>query len=256
MKRASTIIAVASGKGGVGKSVISVNLAETMAVEGHRVALLDADLGQGACSILLNENPVASVLDLVKHKTVTRKVLHTTSTGITLVQAVPGAGEADGRESRLYDTLDELLITLKERHAFVIIDTPGGTGDAVRWALDRADIGVLTIVGEPTAIADAYRLVNMVWKADPTYPLATVVNFSDSEGDAESVSQRFGQVTSHFSGRLPNYLGWVPFSSSVRRSVIDQTPAVRTDGSVREAFKVLVRTLIIGRHPVPQPLST
>lgn len=255
MKRSSTIIAVASGKGGVGKSVISVNMAEILVTEGYTVALLDADLGQGACAILLNETPKASILDLIRHRAVTRQVLHKTSSGVTFVQAVAEVGEADGQESRLYDTMDELLIQLREKHEFVIIDTPAGTDGAVRWALDRADLGVLTIVGEPTAIADAYRLAKMVWKADPNYPFATVVNFSDTENEATSVAERFGQVTSHFTGRLPNYLGWVPFSASVRYSVMEQKPVVRSEGPVRLAFQKLIRTLVNGRVSILQPLN-
>src|SRR5690625_7561650 len=63
MRRTSTIIAVASGKGGVGKSVISVNLAETLARDDYRVALLDADMAHGACTVLLNEQPGPSLAD-------------------------------------------------------------------------------------------------------------------------------------------------------------------------------------------------
>lgn len=255
MRRSSTIIAVTSGKGGVGKSVVSVNLAETLAAAGHRVALVDADFGQGACALLLNESPAASVLDLVRQTARTERVLHRTETGLTLVQGVAEAGEGERHERALYACLDELLVHLQRTHTHVLIDTPAGVDGPVRWALDRADLGLLVLAGEPTAIADAYRLARLVWQTDPSYPLAAVVNFADGEQDAESVSERFGRVTEHFTGQVPSYLGWVPFSAQMRHSVARQEPAVRTPGPICSAFEAIARTLVLGRKPVLAPVS-
>lgn len=255
MKRDSTIIAVVSGKGGVGKSLIAVNLAETLMLEGRRVALVDADFGQSACAVLMNEAPEASVMDLVRFMARTSQVLHETASGITLVQAASEAGETDGREKDVYSSLDELLTNLRATHEYVLIDAPAGTDGPVRWALDRADVGIVVVVGEPTAVADAYRLARMIWKSDPTYPLATVVNFADSEEDAAGVADRFGKITEHFTGRLPNYLGWVPFSPSVRLSVSRQVPAVRETGPARDAFSRLARTVVEGRFALTESMG-
>ena len=255
MKRESTIIAVVSGKGGVGKSVVSVNLAETLAMQGRRVALIDADFGQSACAVLMNEMPGATVMDLVRFTALTAQVRHETLMGVTLIQVSVEAGETEGRERDVYSSLDELLEDLRGDHEYILIDAPAGTDGPVRWALDRADLGVLVVVGEPTAVADAYRLARMIWKSDPTYPLATIVNFADSEEEAVSVAERFGHVTEHFTGRLPNYLGWVPFSSTVRLSVSRQIPAVREEGPVREAFVRLARTAVEGRMAVAESMG-
>lgn len=256
MKRDSTIIAITSGKGGVGKSVVAVNLAETLAGMGHRVALVDADLGQGACALLMNETPPASVMDVIRHTARTPQVLHRTTAGVTLVQTAAEAGEADGRERALYAALDELLAHLRRTHHFVVVDTPAGTDGPVRWALDRADLGVVVVVGEPTAISDAYRLAKLVWQADPAYPLATVVNFADSADEAQSVADRFATITEHFTGQVPNYLGWVPFSAQVRHSVSAQEPVVRTPGALQNAFESLSATLVRGRQPVLQAVAS
>ncbi|MDZ4698256.1 MAG: P-loop NTPase [Rhodothermales bacterium] len=255
MKRTSTIIAVASGKGGVGKSIVSVNLAETLAAEGHQVALIDVDLGQGACALLLNEQPAGSVIDLVRKTTRKEQVLHRTAAGITLIMGAAEAGRTETREGRLFDALDELIHELRQDHAFIILDAPAGTEGAVRWAMDRADVGMLVLVGEPTAISDAYRLARMIWEFDPDYPMCAVVNFADSEEDATSVADRFGKVTRHFTGRATNYLGWVPFSPLIRRSVSVQEPAVRTPGPVQEAFRTMCHNLVKGRQLALEPIS-
>lgn len=248
MKRTSTIVAIVSGKGGVGKTVLAVNLAEALAAAGRRVALVDADLGQGGCAILVNEAPAASVLDVALRTATPAQATLQTDAGLTLVQAVAEAGQADGRENLLYEALDAHLQRLRTRHEVVLIDAPAGTDGAVRWALDRADLGVLTLVGEPTAVADAYRLAKLIWTNDASYPLATLVNHADSADDAQSVADRFGEITNQFLHRRPTYLGWVPFSAQIRASVMQQTPAVRTPGPVRDAFADLVRVLTEGRQ--------
>lgn len=255
MKRDSTILAIASGKGGVGKSVVAVNLAEVLAAEGRRVALVDADLAQGACAVLLNESPEASVMDLVQLKARTTQVLHETAAGMTLVQSATEPGEIDGHESALYGSLDDLLRRLREQHEFILIDAPAGLDGPVRWALDRADLGTLVLVGEPTAISDAYRLAKLIWKKDPTYPLASIVNFSDTAQEAQSVADRFEAVTQRFTGQAPTYLGWVPYDEQVRHSVRTQTPATRTPGAIRDAFMNLSQVLIQGRRIELEPLS-
>ena len=122
MKRDTTILAVTSGKGGVGKSVVAVNLAESLTAAGHRVALLDADLGQGDCAVLLNESPTASVTDLVARTAQREQVLHQTASGFTLVQAAADADQAHRLARQLYPTLDTLLADLRQNHDYILLD--------------------------------------------------------------------------------------------------------------------------------------
>lgn len=256
MKRSSTILAVVSGKGGVGKSVVAVNLAEALMQQGHSAALVDADLGQGACAVLLNETPEASVLDLVRQTAQPDDVLHDTASGVTLVQGAGDPALASGRTSAIYDALDDVLGRLRRSHTFVVIDAPAGTEGPVRWALDRADLGALVLVGEPTAIADTYRLAKLTWQSDPSYPFGAVVNLADTEEEARSVAERFGTITQRFTGQAPAFLGWVPFSAQVRRSVSSQVPAARSPGPVRDAFVDLTQVLTRGRTAALEPISS
>lgn len=238
----ASTFAIVSGKGGVGKSVVAVNLAETLAARGLRVALLDADLGQGACGVLTNETPTACVRAWAAGRAALDDVLHPTAGGPTLVL---GAAEPETAEPGPadFDALDRVLAHLAHEHDVVLIDTPAGTGPPVRWALERAGCGLLVLLGEPTAVADAYRLTKLLWLADPAFPLYLVVNAADTEEEATSVAERFGAITERFLGPRPPLLGWIPYAATMRRAVREQVPAVRQPGSMRHAFDALALAL-------------
>ncbi len=246
MNSESLTLAVVSGKGGVGKSVLAVNLAEALAARGLRTALVDADLGQSACPVLLNEAPAHTAADVAAGRADLDAALHTTTAGVTLLQGAHSPDEADD-EAALFAALDRALDALRATHDVVLIDAPAGAGPSVRWALDRAGAGLLVLVGEPTAVADAYALAKLVWTADPAFPLGTVVNHADTADEARSVAARFAAVTGPFLGTAPDYLGWVPYTVAVRRSVQVQAPAFREEGSARMAFAQLAD--VVARGP-------
>lgn len=255
MEVTANILTFASGKGGVGKSVVTANLAEALVRAGRSVALVDADFGQSASPVLLNETPAVTVLDAVRGEAPPTDALHETETGLTLVQSADRPSATGAWEADLYAVLDDLIERLRLTHDHVLIDAPAGTDGPVRWALDRADLGTLVLVGEPTAVADAYRLAKLLWAADPDYPLATIVNFADSEADAESIAERFGAVTSRFTGQIPSFLGWVPYAHSIRQSVSAQIPVVRTAGPAQDAFAALAQTVARGQYALSPVLS-
>ncbi len=256
MEVTSNVLTFASGKGGVGKSVVTANLAEMLAHDGHRVALVDADLGQGDAAVLLNEAPTTTVLDAVQEDISLDAVPHETQAGVTLVQAANRPAPKTPNESQaLYAALDTLLGRLRTTHDYVLVDASAGTDGPVQWAMDRADLGVLVVVGEPTAVADAYRLAKQLWTADPDYPLGLVVNYAEDEDDARSVAERFKAVTTRFLGQAPKTLGWIPFSHAVRRSVSAQTPVVRSEGGIRDAFDELADTTARGQYALSPALS-
>jgi flagellar biosynthesis protein FlhG len=221
------VLTVVSGKGGVGKSVLSVNLATTLASEGRTVALLDADVGQGSCAYLVGpDSPVH------------------------LVTPDPDLGPTEAIEA-----LEAQLVVLRSKADIILIDAPAGIGPTVRWALDRADAGLLVLVDEPTAIADAYALAKLTWHHDPSYPLAGVVNMVDSLLEATDVMERFSALTSHFLDRKILYGGWVPFSGAVRASVRKQIPAIRESMAVARAFDELAGRVRCGLFQTLAPLA-
>lgn len=247
MQHTTTTLVIASGKGGVGKSVIAVNLAEALSREGQIVGLIDADLGQPACPLLMNEAPAETVLSHARHAVELDDALHRTDSNITLAVGAEYQPPTDQHRNALYGSLDNALDRLRRTHDFVVIDAPAGAGPTVRWTLDRANMGILVLAGEPTAVAGAYQLARHTWKHEPAYPWHAVVNFADSAVDAQKTMERFSQITDRFTGQTPEYLGWIPYDAEVKTSVRKQQPVGRTPGRLRDAFDELAHTLRLGR---------
>lgn len=242
----SFIVAVASGKGGVGKSLLTINTAEVLEQMGYKVAVVDADLGLSNCAALMNESIPGTVMDVMQQRSSIDDIILKTEGNFTLVT---GADEPDADTldwSVLYPTLDAVLRKLRMENDFILIDTPAGASDLSFWALDRADMGVLIVVGEPTAISDVYRFCKFVLDVDPTYPFGAVVNFAEDEEDAQNVLHRFNTIVNHFMNREFPFLGYIPMDELVRKSVNDQFPLARShpDSYITEEFKYIAQALI------------
>lgn len=236
------ILAVVSGKGGVGKSTLAVNLAETLSNDGRRVALIDVDLCQSSCATLLNEEPSASVVAAASGAVALDRVPHTTQSGLTLIVG-GSAARPDGVPTAFYDQLDAALDQAACTHDVVLIDAPAGIDAPVRWALDRADAALLVLVGEPTSVTGAYTLAKTVWQTIPEYPFLSVVNAADTDADAAQTTERFAELTSQFLGRTPMPLGWIPYDAHVRAAARAQSPVVRKSAPLRSTFAGLAAEL-------------
>ncbi|MEQ8525927.1 P-loop NTPase [Gracilimonas sp.] len=239
------VFTVISGKGGVGKSMTSVNTATMLSKLGYKVALLDADLGLANCATLLNEPVSATVSTWIEGKCGIEDLLYYTS-GITLVTGANEPGENKFKPDLFMDALDQVTLYLKQDHDFVIIDTPAGAGEMSLWALDISQVGILVLVDEPTAISDVYRLCKYVFNIDPEYHFASIVNYAESEETAQSTYQRFNTILNYFLNKQTQYFGFIPASDLVRQSVQRQKPLLQMEGpnSILKEFEFIAENVL------------
>lgn len=243
-EHSSFIVSLASGKGGVGKSVAAVNLAETLIRKGQKVALVDADLGLANCATLMNEQVPATAMDLLREECYPKDIYGRTESGITLVTGADKPEPHLRDWSMLYPVLDDAIRVLRGDHDFILLDTPAGTSALSLWALDRSDLCALLLADEPTVISDVYRFCKYILEIDPAFPFAAIVNFSENEEGAKDVLDRFNNILNHFLGREIPYLGRIPASEHIRDSVREQVPAVLSPGSnVRREITYIAETL-------------
>jgi flagellar biosynthesis protein FlhG len=218
------VIGVCSGKGGVGKTTLSINLACVFARRGRRVLLMDADLGLANAEILLGIRPRHHMGDILKGMRVDEVV----SDGPHQMGVLAGgsgfaelAQLTDEQKQRLIGALDHI----EEAYDLVIIDAGAGIGENVRFFMGAAQERILVVDPEPTAMTDAYAMVKVLGERG-VRDVSVIVNSANSELEARTV---FRMLTDVVQKHLPvklTYVGTVPKDVAIPRSVARCQPAV------------------------------
>lgn len=222
------VFSVISGKGGVGKSLTTVNIAAMLNDMGYKVAVVDVDLGLANCATMFNLPVQATLCEWILNECSLEKTMQDCN-GITLVTAADDPLELKLGTDVIMDALDQAVYALKQTHDFILIDTPAGVGEMTLWSLDAAEFGVLVLVDEPSAISDVYRLCKYVYSIDPSYKFGSVVNFAESEESASDTIHRFNTILTYFLEKESVYLGFIPENDQVRKAVRKQNTLLGID---------------------------
>lgn len=222
-KRAIQTIAVTSGKGGVGKSNIALNLAIALARLDSSVCLLDANLGLGNIDLMCGLNGYWNLSHVVSGaRTLKDIVLH----GPERISVIPGASGlidlADCPEAAQRDIIRQLE-ELEYQHDFLIIDTGTGIHRSVRQFIAPADIVLVMTTPEPTSIADAYATIKAL-SAGETGQLETLVNQVESAQQARAITARLQQTSKMFLHIDIESAGYIPHDLAVPRAVASRKP--------------------------------
>jgi flagellar biosynthesis protein FlhG len=220
------VIAVTSGKGGVGKTNISANLASLAARKGKRVLIVDADLGLANVDIIFGIKPTRHIGDLLQEGVDANDVLATAAPNIHVLPA--GSGVQKLTELSRQDKLRLLaaLDTIEDRFDVVIIDSGAGIGDNVLFFVGAAQEVVLVLAPEPTALVDAYAAVKVLSQQAGVRNFAVVINPVVDEMPARDMFQKLSSVTGRFLTAKLRHLGYVPRDENVHRAVMAQRPVV------------------------------
>ena len=218
----ATVLAITSGKGGVGKTNVTINVAIAMARLGLRVGVLDADFGLGNVDVLLGIAPGAHVGHVVAGEKQLRDVVVRGPHGIIIIPASSGLQSMTSLSGVQRDRLLAALDLACRELDFLLIDTAAGISDNVMEMLKLAERVVLVTSLEPSAIVDAYALTKVLTGTDAAKEIGIVVN---SAKDAEEASVAFRQIetaTRRFLKRSVSYYGHITDDPAVRESVLVQ----------------------------------
>jgi len=220
------VIAVTSGKGGVGKTNVSVNLATLAAAQGLRVLLIDADLGLANSHIVMGVAPRYHLGHLLDGTVGVDEVLTAGPHGLRMLSAASGVQEMtrldDAQKLRLVTALDPL----DERFDLVLIDCGAGIGDNVVFFAGAAQMTLLVVTPEPTSLTDAYAAVKVLSQRAGVRHFSVVVNWAHDEQQARDIFQKLSRVTDRFLQAKVSYAGSLPRDENVQRSVMAQQPVV------------------------------
>ncbi len=243
---AARVVAITSGKGGVGKSNVTAGMAMTLARQGQRVVVMDANFGLSNLDILLGLSPKYTLEHVLRGEKVLEEILVEGPMGVQILPTGSGLQEL----TRL-DTLSELRLVqglqrVAETVDWLLIDTAAGIHESVLKLLLAAQEVILVATPEPTSLVDAYAMVKVLHLREPSKPLWLLVNNGHSADEARETIDQLQEATERFLGKRLQVLGMIPHDPHILQAVRQQRGVVELfpDCPAARAFAVIVRQLL------------
>ncbi len=224
----ASVIAITSGKGGVGKSNIAVNLAIRFAGAGKDVVLLDADLGLANADVLCNIDLQANLSHVIARKKELREVLTRGPGGFQLIGGASGLARMADLSDDDRQRLVSALVELEEQTDVILIDTGAGISPNVLSFTRAADHVLVVTTPEPTAITDAYAVIKVVSRESSDRRISLLVNQVRSRIEGRIVHERIAKVARQFLGVTVLDAGHMMADEQVSMAVRRRTPFLIT----------------------------
>ncbi|MBQ9405529.1 MAG: MinD/ParA family protein [Desulfovibrio sp.] len=245
------VFSVTSGKGGVGKTNISVNLAVILTQLGKQVVLLDADLGLANVDVILGLTPQKNIFHLFHEGASLNDILFPTPYGFSILPASSGMSEmlalSTGQKLELLEAVDEMEDNLD----YLIVDTGAGISDNVLYFNMAAQERLVVLTPEPTSLTDAYALIKVLKTNHGVERFKICINMAPDLKTAKAMFLRLYQACDHFlSGVSLELVGVVPKDTNVRKAVVQQQPfCTGAQGPATKAVRNLANTIAAWKVP-------
>ena len=224
----SRVIAITSGKGGVGKTNLSVNLALQFREQGKRVVILDADFGLANVEVMLGIRPQYNLADLIFNNKSIEEIITEGPMGVGFISGGSGVQDLVNLDKDKLKKLIAKLVKLDSIYDIVIIDTGAGIADSViEFVLSSPEV-ILVVTPEPTSITDSYSLLKAVNRkkefVKEQKSISVVTNRVSNKEEGQEIYDKISIVVSKFLNIELDYLGYIPDDKRVVNAVIEQKP--------------------------------
>jgi len=238
------VLAVTSGKGGVGKTFVSANLAASLSAQGQRVLVIDADLGLANLDVVLNLHPKTTLHDVFAGKVKLQEAIVKAPGGFSVLLAGSGMIEYSRLTAQVKEQLFEVVKILSPSFDVIILDTGAGIADLVLFGISMADEVLVVATPEPTSLTDAYATIKVLSMQQKRQRIRIIVNQTIRHGDGRAITGQLQQVLDRFvlsetgaATRLV-HLGDIPEDSAVRAAIMRRQLLITTTPSSNAALAI------------------
>jgi len=238
------VLAVASGKGGVGKTNVSVNLATAFAQMGKKVMIMDADLGLANVDVMLGLQPKQNLSHVIKGECSLEEVLLDAPGGIQVIPASSGVQNMAELSPAEHAGLIRAFSELNTDVDILIVDTAAGISDSVVSFSKASQELIVVVCDEPASITDAYALIKLLNRDHGVRRFRVLANMAHSEKEGRELFAKLVKVTEHFLDDVVlDFMGSVPYDEYLRKAVKMQRPVVDAfpSSKISTAFKDIAR---------------
>ena len=225
-KRAPKIIAVTSGKGGVGKTSVTVNTGIALSQKGYKVCLFDADANLANINILLGVAPEYTLQHVLSGEKDIREIL-LQKCGLYIVPGASGIADFIGLQLHAQQRMIQAMETLENDFDYLLVDTSSGIDSTVLSFVESANQSIVVITPEPTSLTDAFSLLRVLKKRGHDKKVNIVVNSVSTEQRAQKIYTRFADAVEKYLGYRPEFLGSVLKDELLSSAVCIQTPVIQ-----------------------------
>ena len=221
----SSALAIASGKGGVGKTTIAVNLALLQSLKSDCL-LLDADMGMANAHILLGLNPDLSIRDVIEGKCELEKIISKGPNNLSFISGGSGITELLGVESNKRLNFIRSFESLSSNIDNLIVDVSAGAEDSSLKMISATDRILIVLVNEPTSFMDAFTLIKVCYLELGFKEFCVTVNMVNNELQGKTIFNRFYEIVNRFYDVNLSYAGSMPMRNNIKKSILNKKPIV------------------------------
>lgn len=220
------VIAITSGKGGVGKTNFAVNLGIALAQTGNRITLIDADLGLANVDVILGMVPQFNLGHVIVGEKQISEVIIDGPAGLKVVTSGSGLYKLANLSEKNLERCLEYLNEIEKSTDIMLIDTGAGLSRNVLKFVMAAGEVIIVTTPEPTAMTDAYGVIKVIANADKKTPIWIVVNMIRTESEGNQSIERLNTVSQRFLGVELTKIGFIPMDPFVPKAVKEQQPFI------------------------------
>ncbi|ABP66881.1 Cobyrinic acid a,c-diamide synthase [Caldicellulosiruptor saccharolyticus DSM 8903] len=254
----SKVITITSGKGGVGKTNLTVNLAIALKKLGINVLIIDADLGLSNVEVLLGTSPKYTVKDVLEGKKEIMSIVEEGPFGVKFISGGSGMVDLANLDEEKLFRLIESAETINKYFDIVLIDTGAGISKNVMEFVMMSDEVIVITTPEPTSITDAYAIIKAIITRNFNHKINILVNRVQNNKEADEIFYRLSGVIKRFLQREVEYIGYIEENGIVSKSVIKQVPFMisyeksSVSKQVEDIAKKLVQNKDVSEKDMPK----